>query len=904
MTTDKSEQFRELPVIRGLLADPMKTSRKTEDLYNQLTRAPDTTQITQAIDKVRISNDAFSEVISDAILNNQRDYRDMWSNFEDLDDTLADIWLDIQIWMDGMIDEMQWVKKQMKIKNQIAMKRVKQNEETNEYLDSIDQWIDDTRRWIDQTNMSIEDMKNEISYDFSRTQNYLWSIESSAKRNTEASYGARIPETRSIDELMENADFEWKKTLLALFAKEWVDNGNDSTSPRHHVFSSSFGMYLGKNITSEEARQICEEKKGVMIGLEEEYIQQHNILKKEKRTDDRIFEELTPLRDKISEISRWLIPDEEIELLDFYQEAKTAENIADLINMWLLDDTTLEKLVRHHKVDGEVVLELSHMLKMDENGINPMLNLDGDVGRLWQLRAQTLQWNIALRQRQEIVKDIKEWNELTKITNQNLENIDYSINTWFEQTNQNLENIDGHIQEINSQLWYANEQLEDVNDNLSIIDDHIQETNMILEEGNQLSRITGQILLGIHSQIATTWYQITQALENIWGAIVVGFNQTLGVLSNIQEINGEILQTNQEILQELYKQSEILLSIDQRLAKPLDTQANECFMYGIEMLGVEKRPSKSDWTVALESFENGLKLRNTHLLNLYGAWTALRNLWEDKRAAAYLERAYKFANKANNISLSKTIAMDLAKVYTKYLKLKVAKHRLDEVITHDKENIEAYLLKARITNILEQKDEFKTLLNSIYRKIIEEGKGFTLTTSYDDILKYFFKPTTDFVDKHIQKWILSRLLKILPSLQSIWHQDAVKTIVWHTLFQYPHKVKSSEVDIKKILNADKEFFTERYQEFINKKIVWVISDDYFMAAYIGYKTMDFEQIKAVLDIGLKYDADYIRFKNTSDTNQKKAYKENLVKRIYALGDEAKYMLRDYLQQNPESLLYI
>ncbi|MEI7918921.1 MAG: hypothetical protein WCH65_01545 [bacterium] len=93
-------------------------------------------------------------------------------------------------------------------------------------------------------------------------------------------------------------------------------------------------------------------------------------------------------------------------------------------------------------------------------------------------------------------------------------------------------------------------------------------------------------------------------MENIGDAIVIGFNQTLDVLQNIQEINQGIQLINQEMLQELYKQSSILLSIDQRLTKPLDIQANEYFMYGIEMLGTQEKPSKQDRIVALESFEN------------------------------------------------------------------------------------------------------------------------------------------------------------------------------------------------------------------------------------------------------------------------------------------------------------
>jgi hypothetical protein len=46
-----------------------------------------------------------------------------------------------------------------------------------------------------------------------------------------------------------------------------------------------------------------------------------------------------------------------------------------------LDDTTLENLIRHHKLDGDASLELARIMRIDEHGVNPKLDLDGDVGR-------------------------------------------------------------------------------------------------------------------------------------------------------------------------------------------------------------------------------------------------------------------------------------------------------------------------------------------------------------------------------------------------------------------------------------------------------------------------------------------------------------------------------------------
>jgi hypothetical protein len=59
--------------------------------------------------------------------------------------------------------------------------------------------------------------------------------------------------------------------------------------------------------------------------------------------------------------------------------------------------------------------------------------------------------------------------------------------------------------------------------------------------------------------------------------IVSGFDATIDVLHDMH-------LTDQAILQELHQQSHILHNIDKKLARPLDTQANEYFIYGMEML--------------------------------------------------------------------------------------------------------------------------------------------------------------------------------------------------------------------------------------------------------------------------------------------------------------------------------
>jgi len=56
-----------------------------------------------------------------------------------------------------------------------------------------------------------------------------------------------------------------------------------------------------------------------------------------------------------------------------------------------LDDKTLEKLIRNQRLDGETSLNLARIFKIDENGIYPKIEFDGDTGRRQHIRVQTIQ---------------------------------------------------------------------------------------------------------------------------------------------------------------------------------------------------------------------------------------------------------------------------------------------------------------------------------------------------------------------------------------------------------------------------------------------------------------------------------------------------------------------------------
>lgn len=118
-----------------------------------------------------------------------------------------------------------------------------------------------------------------------------------------------------------------------MYAKNLVKKDTDNRSVLASIFRYRFIDYTSKDITSEQAIDIRANEQENIQELEEQYSYEYDILIKEKRSEDDILEKLAPLQKKISDMIEYLFTDEEIEFLDIYQEAKTAENIVDLINM-------------------------------------------------------------------------------------------------------------------------------------------------------------------------------------------------------------------------------------------------------------------------------------------------------------------------------------------------------------------------------------------------------------------------------------------------------------------------------------------------------------------------------------------------------------------------------------------
>jgi len=93
-------------------------------------------------------------------------------------------------------------------------------------------------------------------------------------------------------------------------------------------------------------------------------------------------------------------------------------------------------------------------------------------------------------------------------------------------------------------------------------------------------------------------------------------------------------------------------------------------------------------------------LKPTHLYNLYGAGISAGNLGKYKESYLYLQKSYGIAIKQNEDFLAKNISLDIAKICAKNLKMDFAKYWIDKSIVNDKNFIEPYLLKARVTKVL------------------------------------------------------------------------------------------------------------------------------------------------------------------------------------------------------------
>lgn len=383
----------------------------------------------------------------------------------------------------------------------------------------------------------------------------------------------------------------------------------------------------------------------------------------------------------------------------------------------------------------------------------------------------------------------------------------------------------------------------------------------------------------------------------IWNTLISWFNNTIDELINIQKIWIQNIHINQEMLEELRKQTIELEKINEKLLMPWEIRSNEHFKVWMHRIEIK------NWKRSLEEFEKWIIQKNDHLFNLYGAWLSSNFLWKTKQSIIYFTDAYDIAIDKWNYKLAWDIAFDTAKLHIKNLNLIEGKTRLDKTIENNMSNVEAYFLKARICNLLNQNWEFELLINVIFNKIINDWVNFNLKENYEDILEYLYKPTNDIVNEEIQAWLTKKLLEMLPKLESIWHNDAIKNILSYIVFQQPYALSKSWINISDILKNNKDFFEKKYEEFLNKDLYGGNPQKILMIAYLWYKIINFDILKKVIDKSFSIDLNYIDLKNTNNKEEKEKNKKILTDKFYEIWKNWKYMLRDYLKYTPDSLFY-
>lgn len=877
-------------------------------------------------------------------------------------------WLKPLVELDGIMWIMQETRINRKIGNISILQRKKINENLENIDDSINEWFEEVSQqiWIwnkklDKIDKSLHQLDKSIIDAKIETNENLMKINESMYTIWSFTYGINFPEERKLIDLVKDFWPEGKKTLLSLYAKWIIDESSRSTL--WQLFSPAFFNSLstkGQNVLD-----IQNDRKNKIVEI------QNQIKNLWKGKSPDIEKKRNQYQSELDGLQQTVMNKEDLEYRDIYQKASEANNINELIEWGFLDDDVLELLIRNQKLDGQTSLDLARIINVDENGINPKLTLDGDVWRWQQLKAQTIQWNIALKQRWMMLDELGNVNENLWIiwhgiqranfgidrANENLELIEdgiqktnwwidqlnsnvlvvweelQTLNLWVDNINYNLEYIDWNLEYIwdqmvqtnewigmvNKSLWFiwwqveqTNKQINISNQFLSSIANQSIQTNEflfdilnvwiinsdLLEESNFLSKISNQLLLWLSEQINFTWEQIIQVLGSVWNIIVNWFNENFKLLENLNNFS-------KWILNELYRQWKILESINDKMDKPLDIQANENFKYGMELLEL----SNSDYLYteyskdALKSFKKWINLNPTHLYNLYGAGISASNLGKYKESCLYLQKSYGIAIKQNEYFLAKNISLDIAKICAKNLKMDFAKYWIDKSIVNDKDFVEPYLLKARITKILWQEQEFNVLINIIASQITDTLNELKFGSNYDDVLKYTYDLVSLTIDNYIIWSNFNEFATLIPRLYEVWYDDLSKKATSFLLFNAPKKLLNVW-NVKNIIESNKQHFKSLYLDYVSKKMVNWVSDDLFIQAYLWYWIVNFGVIEKILNTWFWCDSDFIAMRESISVEEKKKYRDAIKTKIDKSWTDAKNMFKEYVKRNPYSLFCI
>ena len=110
-----------------------------EEIFDNLKNPPDNSEITQEIANLKISNNDLSEIVSNSIINSQRDLEDISYNLENLEGTYEEIGRQMQEAMYDQLVELQRLRKQEDMKIKLQKKRIEIMKNSSEHLENIDE---------------------------------------------------------------------------------------------------------------------------------------------------------------------------------------------------------------------------------------------------------------------------------------------------------------------------------------------------------------------------------------------------------------------------------------------------------------------------------------------------------------------------------------------------------------------------------------------------------------------------------------------------------------------------------------------------------------------------------------------------------------------------------------------
>ena len=798
----------------------------------------------------------------------------------------------------------------------------------SDLLISSQKWTDSISGWLYDLSYNMQWLWVWIENISSNMENFAYQMSDSL----ETIYGSSLPEDLSLVDIGRKLSYYGKRTIVSLYMHWWIYDWR-----MRELFSPIFVEYLNKWMSSSSAKEhqvMMVEKLNELkdlrtriknnISKNNQIVQNNSTWDKHKLAVNNLSElnqKLILVESNIRDIKKYIIPKQEIDLLDVWLVARQ-NNIAYLLEKRMIDPEVLEVLVRNKQLKGNLSNEFARIIQVNENWVvKPLIELDWITWIFQQGKAQTMLQNIMVRQnsiRNSHLYDINQWIRdwfgwtIDAIDENTWEvrNVNNTLKKGFIMTNCNLDRVSSFIQKTNEELWFVNLNLNKVNFNLEDISDRITETNIylydilsssykwneLLVQGNELQQVTNEYLDAINMNILQTWEWLVNVLQWIWEVIWEWFAHTIEWLTNIATLQYEHLRLGEYTLQELTKQTKLLENIDNELKavnhnlkNPYFIKANEAFKQWIACMKV------SNMEFAIVAFEKWIKQDPTHLWNFIWAGVLYSALWQIGKAKKYLDAALKISLSINS-PMSKRIYYELAKLEMMQLNFRAWKNLLQESMSIRESNLELYLMQMDILLKLWDTVEAEVLTKKLFDQIITWDYDTNWVKNHKGVVKFLKWKTESFIDFLIKNWKTGELIRSIKFLEVMWYKNILNKVFLYLFENNPSLFYKRKIQLKNYIKGNDKII-RAIKNFANKSYIAGISEEHFYIAYQCYGILDQNVVNKIISNWLSFDMDFILMNGAKDINTKMNYRKKLTEKVYLFWDNAKYMRRDYLNQN-------